>query len=67
MSDALREEIARALCVALGDDWDRAGPVGLMPGADYGYGSLADAILPIIARVRDEAYWIGYGRGHAES
>ena len=51
MSEDLREEIARALCAALGDDWCREGPSGLMPG----YGPLADAILPIIARVRDEA------------
>lgn len=37
----MREKIARAICKASGDDWDREGPEGLMQA----YGQAADAVL----------------------
>lgn len=62
MSDDLREEIARAVyesgirglsnCWA----WDSSGLDDEHPGTRARYEKIADAILPIIARVREEAY-----------
>lgn len=37
----MREKIARAICKANGDDWDREGPEGLMQA----YGQVADIVL----------------------
>ena len=37
----LRERIARAICAAVGDNWNREGPRGLMPA----YGPMADAAI----------------------
>lgn len=49
MSDALREEIARAIAASLKDFHDKDKPCFALFLKD------ADAIMPIIARVRDEA------------
>lgn len=62
MSDELREEIARAL--AKNDDKCRNLPwPALRRGIQDAFISDADAILPIIARVRDEAREAGYYQG----
>ena len=62
MSDELREEIARALYEDdLGSDAEPWAAVGAR--MRVAYRTSADAIMPIIARVRDEARDDGYIQG----
>lgn len=49
-SSEARERIARAICRAIGDDWDREGPDGL---TDH-YGEIADAALAEVAAMLKE-------------
>jgi len=57
MSEDLREEIARAIAASLKDFYDNDGPCFALFLKD------ADAILPIVERVREEARESGYYQG----
>ena len=66
MSDDLREEIARAL-YEHEPGWDPEPWEETNARMRAAYRVSADAILPIIARVRDEADETGYARGVSDA
>ena len=68
MSDELREEVARALCAATyhPDDAEISWSMAAGFKETHKFRAQADAVLPIIARVRDEAYARGVNDAYIE-